>query len=99
MRISVACVYMATMAHPGIALLICTTSTKLQAEEVLEPFPWDIRQFWNVVSNTEATVDILDACLKGTYTLGITQPRHPHLCILGVHCYHCASMPGSLGSA
>jgi hypothetical protein len=52
------------------------TSRKLQAEEVLEPFAWDFRQFWDVVSNNEATVDIVDSCLKGAYALGITQPQY-----------------------
>lgn len=47
----------------------------MQAEEVLEPFARDFRQFWNVVSNNEATVEMVDACLKGAYALGITQPQ------------------------
>ena len=47
----------------------------IQAEEVLEPFARDFRQFWDVVSNNEATVEMVDACLRGAYSLGITQPH------------------------
>lgn len=47
-----------------------------QAEEVLQVFAKDFRQFWEVVSNKEASVDMVDACLKGAYRLGITQPQY-----------------------
>lgn len=39
-------------------------------------FAKDFRQFWEVVSNKEASVDMVDACLKGAYRLGITQPQY-----------------------
>lgn len=48
----------------------------MQAEEVLQTFAKDFRQFWEVVSNKEASVDMVDACLKGAYSLGVMQPQY-----------------------
>jgi hypothetical protein len=48
----------------------------MQAEEVLQTFAKDFRQFWEVVSNKEASVDMVDACLKGAYRLGVMQPQY-----------------------
>ena len=47
-----------------------------RAEEVLQTFAKDFRQFWEVVSNKEASVDMVDACLKGAYRLGVMQPQY-----------------------
>jgi hypothetical protein len=69
----------------ALHFVVHTNSTKLQSEEVLEPFAQDFWHFWDVVSNNEATVDTVDTCLKGAYVLGITQPRYAHLCSLCVH--------------
>jgi hypothetical protein len=48
----------------------------VQAELVVAPFAKDFRQLWDVASNNEASVDMVNSCLQGAYALGISQPQY-----------------------
>jgi hypothetical protein len=79
------------MAHSHVLLSITATASHTspftahkrvaaQAEQAVAAFAKDFRQFWEVVSNNEATVSMVDVCLSGAYALGILDaPYRPWL--------------------
>ena len=49
---------------------------RARAEDVVATFAKDFRQFWDAVSANAASVDMVNACLQGAYSLGISQPQY-----------------------